>query len=219
MGLKDLFYKAAAGEIKVPSVKTVQGATMATNISIGMQTLVPSVPVQVDPTSSDEFDQYLAKIMDDANLPGPDYYEFSKALDTLKSSPLTNEQKYVTIFAGFGVQGITPQSLIDTANKYLVILAQKRVSEFDASVHSAELAIKNREDSIKTFGEENVSLSQKIADNAKRITELTEEGNKMRTKVEIKKTTFTMSYNNLILRIKADIENIKTYLINGSVTK
>lgn len=221
MSLKDLFYKAPPEDSKpekvVPSPQLQQ--VYKDRSGAAFMPIPTQSSVQVDATSSDEFNQYLAKIMDDANLPGPDYYEFSKALDTLKASPLTEEQKYVTIFAGFGAQGLTPQALVDAAQKYIAILGQKKSSEFDTSVQSAELAIKNREESIRIFGEENVSLSQKIADNAKRIGELTEEMTKMKTKVEVKKTTFNMAYQNFINKIMGDIENIKKYLINGSVTK
>lgn len=222
MSFKDMFYKAPE-ESKPEKITTIK-PTLGTNnggisplgsISAGVYT----APTQIDATSSDEFNQYLAKIMDDANLPGPDYYEFSKAMDTLRSSPLTEEQKYATIYAAFGAQGVTPQGLVDAAQKYIAILGQKKSSEFDTSVQSAELAIKNREESIRIFGEENVKLSSQIADNAKRIAELTEEMSRMKTKVEVKKTTFNMSYQNFINKIMGDIENIKKYLINGSVTK
>lgn len=218
MSLKDLFYKAQPEEHKVPSGKPTPTVGYNAPQAIG-PAVSSSVPVQVDATSSDEFNQYLAKIMDDANLPGPDYYEFSRAMATLNSSPLTEEQKYATIYAAFSAQGVTAQGLVDAAQKYLVILSQKKSSEFDTSVQSAELAIKNREESIRAFGEENVSLSQRIADNAKKIGELTEEMTKMKTKVEVKKTTFNMAYQNFINKIMGDIENIKKYLINGPITK
>lgn len=217
MNLKDMFWKGDTSEplrndppkpnayVPPPQIVSMTNAGMPQS--------------QVDSNSSDEFNQYLQKALDDANLPGPDYYEFSKALDTLKASPLTEEQKYATIFAGFGAQGVKPQDLVDAAQKYIAILGQKKSSEFDTSVQSAEQAIKDSEESIRVIGEENVSLSQKIADNAKKISELSDKLNSMKTKVEVKKTTFNMSYQNFINKIMGDIENIKKYLINGSVTK
>lgn len=217
MSLKNIFWKDNSPAEAPKPVSTIKptgpsGIAPIGSISAGV------IPVQTDPTSQSEFDQYLQKILQDANLPGPDYYEFSNALSTLKASPLTEEQKYVTIFAGFQAQGVTSQALVDAAQKYIAILGQKKSTEFDTSVQSAELAIKNREESIRIFGEENVTLSNKIADNARKIGELTEEMNKMKTKVEVKKTTFNMAYQNFIKKIMDDIENIKKYLY-GNATK
>lgn len=216
MSLKNIFWKDNSPAEAPKSISTVKPTGPSGIAPIG-STSAGVIPA-ADPTSQSEFDQYLDRIMQDANLPGPDYYEFANALSTLKASPLTEEQKYVTIFAGFQAQGVTPQALVDAGQKYIAILGQRKSTEFDTSVQSAELAIKNREESIRIFGEENVTLSNKIADNAKRIGELTEEMNKMKTKVEVKKTTFNMAYQNFIKKIMDDIENIKKYLY-GNATK
>lgn len=220
MSFKDMFYKAPPEdkpEKVVPSPQLQQ--VYKDRSGAAFMSIPTQAPVQVDATSSDEFNQYLAKIMDDANLPGPDYYEFSKALDTLKALPLTEEQKYVTIFATFGAQGIKPQDLIDAAMKYITILGQKKSSEFDSSVQSAEVALKATKDKIVSLGEDNIKLQKQMTENARMIGELTNEFTTKESKLEIKKTTFNMAYQNFINKIMGDIENIKKYLINGSVTK
>lgn len=217
MSLKDMFWKDT-GPKEAPASR--EGAIVAKNISIGMQAIGGlGTPIQVDATSGSEFDQYLNKLMDDANLPGPDYYEFSKALGTLKASSLTEEQKYITIFAGFGAQGVTAQSLVDAAQKYIAILGQKKSNEFDASVQSAEGNLKSIKNQMADLGDQNAKLQQQLVDNAKKLGELTQEYSSKETKLEVKKTTFNMSYQNFINKIMADIGNITKYLINGQSTK
>lgn len=212
MSLKEMFWKKPEGSEEVPKLK-------AFNPPLPSATAIAAVMPQVDATSGSEFDQYLNKIMEDANLPGPDYYEFSKALASLKSAPLTDEQKYVTIFAGFQAQGVTPKALVDAAQKYIAILGQKKSSEFDPSVASAEVSITGKESLVKQLGEENIRLSQQIQDNATKITKATEEVTTLRSKLEIKKTTFNLSFQNFIKKIMDDVDNITKYLVNGQSTK
>lgn len=214
MSLKNIFWKDNSPAEAPKPASTIKPTGPSGIAPIG-STSVGVIPA-ADPTFQSEFGQYLDKILQDANLPGPDYYEFANALNTLKASPLTEEQKYVTIFAGFAAQGVTPQALVDAAQKYIAILGQKKSTEFDTSVQSAELAIKTKEESIRVWGEENIKLSNQIADNAKKISDATTEVNQMKTKVEVKKTTFNMAYQNFIKKIMDDIENIKKYLYGNS---
>lgn len=181
----------------------------------------PTKTIQVDTSSTGEFNQYLMKLMDDANLPGPDYYEFAKALNTMVAmgTSLTEELRYKVTFASFQAQGVTAQSLVDAAAKYIAILSQKKSSEFDASVSSAANTLQNIEKAIEALTKENDELATKMSNNGKKIAQFTADVADKKTKLEIKKTTFEMSYKAFIEKIMSDIENIKKYLLNGNATQ
>lgn len=210
--MRNFFFKDGGGV--PPSTKAVKPSP-----SPPMAIPQAAPPTQVDATSSAEFNQYLQKILKDSNLPGPDYYEFSNALETLKSAPLTEQQKFVTMFAGFQAQGITAQSLVDTAKQYIVILNNRKAAEFDASVSSAEHTIEQKQAQYTDLLNKNTELAKQIQDNGTKAEVLLGDINTSKSKLETKKTTFNMAFQALIAKIGVDIENITKYLINGTTTQ
>lgn len=221
MSFKDLFFKP---EDHVPPKSDHTTATAPSNNLMdrpaGVYTHPQTGVVQgvVDASGLTEFNKYFQKIMDDANLPGPDYYEFSKALESMNSLPLSEQQKFVAVFASFATQGVKPQALIDAASKYLQILEQKKVQEFDASVNAATQGIQQKKDKVDDLNKQNAELTAKIQANTTEILNLSNQVVTDQGKVESKKTTFNMAYNSFTQKIKEDIAKIQNYL-NGNVTQ
>jgi len=221
MSFKDFFIKSDTPppDKKITTVKPTTGPSGSGVSMMGATSAgVHTVP-QLDQNSTSEFNKYLMKLMDDANLPGPDYYEFAKALQALAAVPLTEQQKYMSVFAGFQAQGVTAESLVDAAGKYIAILGQKKSSEFDASVSTAAQSIKNMESAIERLRLENEELTNKLSANAQQMAKLNGDVIANKGKLEIKKTTFEVSYKNFIEKIMQDRENIQKYLINGTTTQ
>lgn len=216
MSFKDFFVKSD-GLAHISPKSSV--AAMNTAINTMPEGSYTPASTQVDAGSVNEFNQYLMKLMDDANLPGPDYYEFAKALSGMNTLPITEQQKYVSVFAGFQAQGVTAQSLVDAAMKYIAILGQKKSSEFDASVASASNSISNIEAEIANLTKENEGLAAKLTANGQKIADFNTKVIENKQKLEVKKTTFEVSYKNFINKIMQDTDNIKKYLINGNTTQ
>lgn len=224
MSIKDLFWKKddtlesaqmdARKEITTIKPSGPSGIAPLGSVSAG---IIPTG--QVDVTSADQFIQYLSKIMDDSNLPGPDYYEFAKAIDGLKSVALTEEQKYLSVFAGFQAQGVAPQQLVDAANQYIAILGRKKSTEFDTSVDSAMHVVDQKQSKYDDLLKKNTELAAQIKDNSEEADRLLTDINSSKSKIEIKKTTFNLAFQNFIKKIQADTENITKYLINGNTPK
>src|SRR5690242_16707817 len=61
-----------------------------------------------------EIVEYFEKVFAENNIPGPDYFEFRKALDKMKNVAQDEATKIKTVFIGFEAMGLTAQKLIDT---------------------------------------------------------------------------------------------------------
>ena len=90
------------GEIKQSSISPVAAGT----------------PQHAD---SGKFRQYFENLFREANLPGPDYYEFSKMIDAMNSIP-DEKARFSVAFAGLQVQGLDKQKLLATATSYLQMI-------------------------------------------------------------------------------------------------
>lgn len=220
MSLKSFLFKEEEPPKEAPKVVATTVKPSYPPVGIVGATSFGVEPIGAHPIGdADEFSKYFQDIMDKANLPGPDYYEFSKALDSMKGMPLSDQQRFVTVFAGFAAQGVKPQALVDAANQYLNILNQKKESEFEASVKAAQGQVDQKKQKIEQLTKENADLTAKIQQNTTDMMTLNNEVMDMQGKLESKKTTFAMSFQNFTQKILADIEKIKTYLINGNATQ
>ncbi|WP_431213125.1 hypothetical protein ACQ86N_47135 [Puia sp. P3] len=87
------------------------------------------------PVSDQRFADYFDKLFSDANIPGPDYYEFSKMVAAMQVIP-DERSRYYAAFAGLQVQGLDKQKLMSTAAEYLRVLTAD-ASQFETTVQAA----------------------------------------------------------------------------------
>jgi hypothetical protein len=158
-----------------------------------------------------KFKDYFEKLFKEANLPGPDYFEFSKMIDVMHA--IRDEQvRYTTAFAGLTVQGLDKQKLLSTAAQYLQLLetdAANFHSSVDAAlqekVHEKKRAMEEKEKRIQ-------QLTQEINNLQNELVVLQNEIKENEEKIEANTGGYKNESEVLKNRIASDIEKIKRHI-------
>lgn len=181
--------------------------------------IVPAATLPPDTILPDsQFDAYFEEIMAKFNFPGPDYFEFMKAIKQIEAQPLLENQKFQVVFSGFAAQGVTADQLVDTGEKYIGLLQKDKVESFDTAVESSRAQIESVQTKIQELVQKNEELSKQIAENNVQIGSLNSELSNKQNKLAIKEASFIAAFNKMVNQTRNNIDLIKKYLnANASV--
>ena len=160
---------------------------------------------------SEKFTQYFDKLFRDANLPGPDYFEFSKMIEAMSGIP-DERSRYSAAFAGLSVQGLDRHKLLSTATEYLRIL-DKDAANFHSTVDAAlqeKVHAKQKEIEAKTVRIQ--ELSREIEELHRQIAVLSGEIKENIEKIENNSGGYKAECESMRYRIANDIEKIKQFI-------
>lgn len=164
-----------------------------------------------DAGTDNRMTEYFDNLFSEANIPGPDYFEFSKMVAALKAVP-DEFSRFCAAYAGLQVQGLTKEKLLSTAEEYL------RVLDTDAErFHSTvEAALQEKVHGKKTEAEEKSQrirdLSKEINDLQNQIAALQSEIRESEQKITGRSGDYTAESAARKQQITADIEKIKQYI-------
>jgi hypothetical protein len=166
-----------------------------------------------DPTSegTSRFSEYFDKLFSEANIPGPDYYEFSKMIEAMQAIP-DEQSRFYAAYAGLYAQGVDKAKLLSTAEEYLRIL-ETDSRQFHTTVDAAMQEKVQHKKAEETEKSERIrTLSREITDLQNQITALQAEIKENEEKIEASTGGYTAESTRRVARIQADIEKIKNYL-------
>jgi hypothetical protein len=170
----------------------------------------PSGSQQPEPNDS-RMVEYFDKLFGDANIPGPDYFEFSKMVAALRSVP-DEFTRYSAAFAGLLAQGLTKEKLLSTAEEYLKVL-DTDAAHFHSTV---ETALQEKVQDKKAQAEEKSkriqALSKEITDLQNQIAALQTEITDSEQKITGRSGEYGAESAARKQQIAADIEKIKQYI-------
>ncbi len=168
-----------------------------------------------------KFVDHFVDLLEKANLPGPDYFEYKQALKSMEGLSLGEEKQFQAAWASFkAMGGIKDTSILKTsADQYLAILDKDRSS----FLKDVDLAIKNRvgslNDELKKLEENNTTFTQQIADlqkkiddNKNRLGQISGEITEQSAKINANKDNFEVTFNSFVEQIKSDLNKINQYL-------
>jgi hypothetical protein len=195
--------------------------------SLTKTTAVPPVPsassstyqgtVSVSQDDLQKFNQHFDELFEKANLPGPDYFEFSKMCQAMNT--LTEEIKFPAAFGGLQVQGLTKEKLVESANHYINIInedASKFNNAIDqkilAEVQNKRSAADQKKKSISERQEMIDNLKQEIANEYSEISKLESEALDQEQKANQKSMTYKAACEARKVIISSDLQKINSLI-------
>ena len=172
-----------------------------------------------DEATIDKFDRHFETLFDQANLPGPDYYEFWKMMETLEPHIKDERTRLSATYASLAVQGLTKDKLVATAEKYKTIVHDDKNS-FEKAAHE------KRESEIGQKRRELKQMEDTIAQQTETIRKLTQDITEAQTamgtlsaviadeeqKLMQNKQGYVLACDAMLQKITDDINKIQTTL-------
>jgi len=161
--------------------------------------------------SDQRFADYFDKLFSDANIPGPDYFEFSKMVAAMQVIP-DERARYSAAFAGLQVQGLDKQKLLSTAAEYLRMLTAD-AGQFQATVetalqekvHSRTAEADDKSRRIQALSQEILKLQEEIAAMQREIGENSD-------KLTASSNAYAIESSRRKQQIESDIRKIDNYI-------
>ncbi|TCJ18646.1 hypothetical protein EPD60_03870 [Flaviaesturariibacter flavus] len=163
------------------------------------------------PPDTDKFRKHFENLLAEANRPGPDYYEFARTIAALRV--IGDEgARYAAAFAGLQAQGLTRQTLLETAQEYLALLdedAARFRSTVDVTQQEKVQARRSEYESNTARMEE---LRAEIACLEQRNQSLQEEIGEQEAKLQVNGRAYEAAWAEEQDRIRQDIERISKHI-------
>ena len=128
-------------------------------------------PVTVSSEDLERFVSHFNDLLDKANLPGPDYFEFSQVLESPAMVKFDEKTKISASFASLVAQGLTKETLLDSAQQYIKILQKDKEGFEKALKGKLQGEVSARQSQIDGFQKSIEANTQKIQELTKSITD------------------------------------------------
>ena len=160
---------------------------------------------------TEKFKQYFEKLFKDANLPGPDYFEFSKMTEAMISIP-DERTRYTAAYAGLNIQGLDKQKLLHSATQYVQVL-ETDAANFNSTVDAAlKEKVQSKQQEIESAVKRIESLSKEISGLQQKITLLQNEVRENEEKIESNSGAYMREMQWMKSKMLDDVEKIKQYV-------
>jgi hypothetical protein len=164
------------------------------------------------------FSDYFDILFKEANIPGPDYYEFARMIVAMQVIP-DERARYAAAFAGLQVQGLDKEKLLTTAAEYIRVLAAD-ADHFSSSVqaalqekvHSRAAEAEEKSKRIQALSQEILDLQKQIGVMQNEIRATQDETREAKGKLEANSGAYAAESERRKQQIQSDIEKINRYI-------
>ncbi|MDD5650455.1 MAG: hypothetical protein PHF86_08585 [Candidatus Nanoarchaeia archaeon] len=160
----------------------------------------------------EKFEKHFYKLLDDANLPGPDYFEFLQVAERLETSIPNEQMRYAATFASLCVSGLSKETLLNSAQQYITILQEDR-KKFEAALQAKQQAeITSRKTRIDDLTKKIEALKAEIEQCQTSIDTLTQESSEAEQVIRKNEGAYLAACDTIIKKITTDIQKVQTSL-------
>ncbi len=167
----------------------------------------------------DKFEKHFSNLMERTNLPGPDYYEFFKMMETLEAHIADEGARMAAVFATLAIQGLTKEKLLESAAVYSDVIEKdnaqfhKALADKNASeVEGRKRNVADLEGRIQRNAEQIQLLTKQITEYQTQIAALTKEAQLEQQRLEINSSAYQIASKAMSAKVTSDIQKIKSYL-------
>lgn len=163
-----------------------------------------------DRAAFEKFKNYFRELYEKANLPGPDFYEFSNMTEAM-GSIIPDDVKYPSVLAGFG-GALTKDKLLSSAGQYLDVIG-KDVSDFEQSWQAAvKSKVEDRRTQIARKAEDIQKMQEEIARLNNEIAELNRQAQEEEARLASEKAAYHQQAALLQEKIKTGVDKINRFI-------
>lgn len=161
----------------------------------------------------------LVKAIQNANLPGEDYFEYAESLKAMKDIPLDEKIKIQTVLATLSTKGLTVQTVFDSADYYIKVLDNEKNKFYDAmKAQTNNLVVKKQKDietldkEIKAKSDQIALLTQEITKNQQEIEKIRNEMAQADNKIKSTEGSFVFTFEFVVNQIRENISKLKAVI-------
>jgi hypothetical protein len=213
------FFKKALGvfvEIdETPTDNTIKKEVNVTNNNVN-NNLPKTALNQLD---IEKFEKHFDKLFEQANMPGPDYYEFCKVQATLEAHIQDEKARFAAAFASLSVQGLTKQKLLEAAAYYKEVIVADKLKFEKALDQKSHTDLETKKSSVSDMDKRIVDnselikkLTKEITDAQDKIAKLKEEIAEEEKRLSSNKTGYNIACEAMLNKINQDILKIQSNL-------
>ncbi|HYC86964.1 MAG TPA: hypothetical protein VEB86_17145 [Chryseosolibacter sp.] len=165
----------------------------------------------------DKFEKHFEKMFEQANMPGPDYYEFWKMMETLEAHIKDEKARISATFASLSIQGLTKDKLVETATKYKDLISMDKAQFEKVANEKSEKEIGAKRKELQQLEEMIVKHSEMIQKLTKEISESQVAMGKLKAiiaeeegKLAKNKQGYNVACEAMMRKISEDINKIQT---------
>lgn len=133
--------------------------------------------------------------------------------------PMTEQQRFMAVFATAQAMGVTIQSLTDSVDHYLTVIEKQRDGFMGSASHATQKEVDTRMAQVATNEKQIQEATQKINELTTFITQtqqenlkITQEANSEKMKIDNSIASFEATFNMMAGRLKEDKQKLVSYL-------
>lgn len=218
--MSSFFRKALGLFVVLEDPQTTQGHVQegagAASTEPELRTQSANPPPTISQADLTKFEKHFSQLFDQTNLPGPDYYEFWKTMDTLEALIPDEKARIQAVYASLKIQGLTKKILIDSAGKYKEVVLQDKASFESAVQQKSQNEITGRQEKIQQMEKDREEkrrliekLQKEIEDSAGKINTLQKEIADEQAKIESAQRGYLAACSAMVSKIESDMERFQ----------